>query len=209
MTDVPGVILAGGRSSRMGGGDKCLLELGGIPILDRVFARLRTQAYPIAINANGNVDRFAAYGLPVLADSIEGFAGPLAGVLAGMDWAHGFGVDWIVTVAADTPFFSRRPRRAVVGRRTRIGFAAGNGGYLPRRLQGAQFAIRRSESGAWHFATTCVEAIQAGVRKVVEWTMPHGCERVEFPVGQFDPFFNVNTPDDMATAELLLQGQEA
>ena len=127
MTDLPGVILAGGLSTRMGGGDKCLRELGGLPILDRVLDRLRPQANPIAINANGDPDRFAAYGLPVLADSIDGFAGPLAGVLAGMDWAHGIGCEWIVTVAADTPFFPRRPRDATSGRRNSCACSAGNG----------------------------------------------------------------------------------
>ena len=208
MTDVPGVILAGGRSSRMGGGDKCLLELGGIPILDRVFARLRTQAYPIAINANGNVDRFAAYGLPVLADSIEGFAGPLAGVLAGMDWAHGFGVDWIVTVAADTPFFPEDLAARLSAGARESGLPLAMAVTCPAA---SGRAVRHPTFGIWSVALRddLRRSIQAGVRKVVEWTMPHGCERVEFPVGQFDPFFNVNTPDDMATAELLLQGQEA
>lgn len=208
MTDIPGVILAGGRSTRMGGGDKCLLELGKIPILDRVLIRLRTQAHPIAINANGNVDRFAAYGLPVLADSIEGFAGPLAGVLAGMDWAHGIGADRIVTAAADTPFF---PEDLT----TRLSAGARESG-SPLAMavtcpEASGRVVRHPTFGIWSVALRddLRRSIQDGVRKVVEWTMPHGCERVEFPVGESDPFFNVNTPDDMATAELLLQGQEA
>ena len=207
MTEIPGVILAGGRSSRMGGGDKCLLELGGIPILDRVLARLRTQVRPIAINANGNADRFAAYGLPVLADSIEGFPGPLAGVLAGMDWAYGTGVDRIVTVAADTPFFPEDlvPRLQAGARESGLPLAM-----AVTRPAGSGRTVRHPTFGIWSLALRddLRRSIQAGVRKVVEWTMPHGCERVEFPIGTFDPFFNVNTPDDMATAERLLQDRE-
>ena len=208
MTDIPGVILAGGRSSRMGGGDKCLLELGGIPILDRVLARLRIQACPIAINANGNVDRFAAYGLPVLSDSIEGFAGPLAGVLAGMDWAHGIGADRIVTVAADTPFFPEDLATRLSTGALESGSPLAMAVTCPAE---SGRAVRHPTFGIWSVALRddLRQSIQAGVRKVVEWTMPHGCKRVEFPVGESDPFFNVNTPDDMATAELLLQGQEA
>ena len=100
-----GVILAGGQSSRMGGGDKCLLSLGGRPILAHVIDRLRPQVDGLALNANGDPERFAAFGLPVLPDSVGGFPGPLAGVLAGMDWAAGQGAEAIVTAAADTPFF--------------------------------------------------------------------------------------------------------
>ena len=102
---IGGVILAGGLSSRMGGGDKSLLDLDGRPILAHVIARLSPQVDRLALNANGDPDRFAAFGLPVLADGVEGYAGPLAGVLAGMDWAAGQGIGTIATAAADTPFF--------------------------------------------------------------------------------------------------------
>lgn len=104
---VAGVILAGGLSRRMGGGDKCLLPLGGRPILAHVIDRLRPQVGPLALNANGDPARFAAFGLEVVADDFPGFAGPLAGLLAGMDWAAARGLPLVVTAAADTPFFPR------------------------------------------------------------------------------------------------------
>ena len=100
-----GVVLAGGLATRMGGGDKALLPLGGRSLLAHVLARLERQVGAMALNANGDAARFAEYDLPVLADSIAGYPGPLAGVLAGLDWAATQGADAIVTVAADTPFF--------------------------------------------------------------------------------------------------------
>ncbi|RMF07441.1 MAG: molybdenum cofactor guanylyltransferase MobA, partial [Alphaproteobacteria bacterium] len=104
---VVGVLLAGGQSRRMGGGDKCLLELGGRPLLAHAIERLRPQVTALVLNANGDPRRFSAFGLPVTADPVEGFAGPLAGVLAGIDWAqvHAPESRWIVTAASDTPFF--------------------------------------------------------------------------------------------------------
>ncbi len=105
--DVAGVLLAGGRARRMGGGDKCLRVLAGQTLLARVIARAAPQVGPLVINANGDPARFAAYGLPVVRDSVEGFAGPLAGVLSGMDWAADKAPDcpWIATFATDAPFF--------------------------------------------------------------------------------------------------------
>lgn len=100
-----GVILAGGLATRMGGGDKALLSVGGQTLLHRVIHRLQPQVAGIAVNANGDAARFDGFGLPVLPDSINGFPGPLAGVLAGLDWAAEQGAESIVTVAADTPFF--------------------------------------------------------------------------------------------------------
>ena len=100
-----GVILAGGQARRMGGGDKGLLTLGNRSILERVIARLGPQVSDMALNANGNPERLGDFGLPVISDTVEGFVGPLAGVLAGMEWAAGQGATHIVTVAADTPFF--------------------------------------------------------------------------------------------------------
>ncbi|MEM9095758.1 MAG: NTP transferase domain-containing protein, partial [Pseudomonadota bacterium] len=105
MKKTAGVILAGGLSRRMGGGDKSLLDLGGATILSRVRRRLSEQVEDLALNANGDPSRFRALELPVVPDTIDGFAGPLAGVLAGLDWAAEAGYDKIVTVAADTPFF--------------------------------------------------------------------------------------------------------
>ena len=101
----PGIILAGGRATRMGGGDKGRLKLGDRSLLDRVRDRLASQVGPVALNANGDPARFADLGLPVIADSVADCPGPLAGVLAGLDWAASLGADAVVTVAADTPFF--------------------------------------------------------------------------------------------------------
>ncbi len=105
MTKLLGVILAGGQASRMGGGDKSLLPLAGRRVIDHVLERLRQQVSVIALNANGDPSRFSEFKLPVVADSVSEFPGPLAGVLAGLDWAAEQKCDYILTVAADTPFF--------------------------------------------------------------------------------------------------------
>lgn len=194
-----GVILAGGQATRMGGGDKGLLRLGAHSLLGHVIARLEPQVAALALNANGDGARFAAYGLPVVADSVEGFAGPLAGVLAGLDWAATRGADHIVTAAADTPFFP---------------------GDLVPMLQmaaeeaGAPIALARTEGGRhptfglWPVALRddLRAALGAGVRKVVQWTDRHGTTMAHFPTGAMDPFFNVNTPEDLAAAEAHLAG---
>jgi molybdopterin-guanine dinucleotide biosynthesis protein A len=126
MTEVVGCILAGGLARRMGGGDKGLIRLGGRLVLDHVLDRLEPQVNQIVLNANGDPSRFAGYGLPVVADSIEGFAGPLAGVLAGLDWAHdNTDAQWVATAATDTPFFPAdfvtRMLDGIDGRRGRHG----------------------------------------------------------------------------------------
>lgn len=197
-----GVILAGGRSSRMGGGDKCLLALGDRPILAHVIARLHPQVDGMALNANGDPARFDAFGLPVLPDSVAGFPGPLAGVLAGMDWAAAEGAEAIVTAAADTPFFPddlvRALRTAAVAGDTRLAMAMtpGEGGRLDRH----------PTFGLWpvDLRDDLRQALEGGLRKVVAWTEPLGCARAVFHDRTPDPFFNVNTPEDLARAEALL-----
>lgn len=194
-----GVILAGGQARRMGGGDKALLPLGGDTLLGHVIARLEPQVANLALNANGDPDRFASFGLPVLGDSIDGFAGPLAGVLAGMDWAADRGADHIVTAAADTPFFPPD--------------------LVPRLLlavetSGHPIALAKTESGRhptfglWPVVLRddLRSALASGVRKVVAWTDMHGAASAEFPSGVLDPFFNVNTPEDMKMAKAALEG---
>ncbi len=199
---VAGVILAGGLSRRMGGGDKSLLDLDGRPILDRVIARLSTQVDRLALNANGDPARFAGYGLPILPDGIEGYAGPLAGVLAGMDWAAGQGIDVIVTAAADTPFFPEglviRLRDAARDGSTPLAMA------VTPRDDGEGFD-RHPTFGLWDVALRedLRGALRDGLRKVVAWTEPHGCARAIFEAGAVDPFFNVNTPDDLEAARAL------
>ena len=196
-----GVILAGGLARRMGGGDKGLRRLGHTTILEHVIDRLSPQVAGLALNANGDPERFRSLGLPVIADSIEGFAGPLAGVLAGLDWAADLGAEAIVTAAADTPFFPcdlvPRLQLAAEGMAHPLVLAATREG---DRL------VRHPTFGLWPVALRddLRAALQGGLRKVVLWTDPHGGRLAEFPAGGSDPFFNVNTPEDLAAAEALL-----
>ena len=207
-----GVILAGGLATRMGGGDKGLLSLGGQSLLSRVIDRLSPQVSGLALNANGDAARFAGLGLPVVADTIEGFAGPLAGVLAGLDWAAEQGAEAIVTAAADTPFFPTE----LVARLT----AAAEGQAHPLVLattpksgdevlkSGGKGRVNRHPTfGLWPVALRddLRAALNGGLRKVVLWTDQHGGREALFEAEPFDPFFNVNTPEDLARAEALLQ----
>lgn len=197
-----GVILAGGLATRMGGGDKGALPLGSSTLLDHVIARLSPQVDGLALNANGNATRFAHLGLPVLADSIDGFAGPLAGVLAGLDWAAERGADHIVTAAADTPFFPcdlvPQLQLASEGMAHPLALAA-----TPDPIRGTS---RHPTFGLWPVALRddLRAALNDGVRKVVQWTDGHDGRLAMFPVGAIDPFFNVNTPEDLARAEAML-----
>ncbi|WP_281859512.1 molybdenum cofactor guanylyltransferase MobA [Litoreibacter halocynthiae] len=200
MKQPAGVILAGGQSRRMGGGDKGLLMLGSETLLARVIARLEPQVAEVALNANGDVTRFEPFGLPVIADSIAEFPGPLAGVLAGMDWAAARGHSHIVTAAADTPFFpcDLVPRLMLAAESAPIALAA-----TPDPERGM---ARHPTFGLWpvDLRDDLRAALADGVRKVVAWTDKHGTAMAEFPATPFDPFFNVNTPDDMARAEGFL-----
>ncbi|MBU3034580.1 molybdenum cofactor guanylyltransferase MobA [Tritonibacter mobilis] len=212
MTQPLGVILAGGLATRMGGGDKGLLSLGGESLLSRVIDRLSPQVAGLALNANGDAARFAGLGLPVVADTIEGFAGPLAGVLAGLDWAAEQGAEAIVTAAADTPFFPHDLVARLV--------AASDGQSHPLVLattpksgdevlkSGGKGRVNRHPTfGLWPVALRddLRAALEGGLRKVVLWTDQHGGREALFEAEPFDPFFNVNTPDDLARAEGLLQ----
>ena len=200
MTDLPGVILAGGRATRMGGGDKGLRVVAGERLLDRVIARLRPQCGAMAINANGDPARFAEFGLPVLADSLPDHPGPLAGVLAGFDWAAALGAEAIVTVAADTPFF---PTDLVV----RLRDAAGPSGLTLAASRDAEGKLWQHPTfGLWPVALRedLRTALDGGLRKIVRWTDRHGAGVAEFASDPFDPFFNINTPEDIAEAERLV-----
>ena len=197
-----GVILAGGRSTRMGGGDKGLLRLGNATLLAHVIERLAPQVAGLALNANGDAARFAQYDLPVLPDSIDGFAGPLAGVLAGLDWAAQQGADTIVTAAADTPFFPGDlvPRLLLASEGMTHPLALAT---TPDAKRGR---VRHPTFGVWPVAwrDDLRDALRAGLRKVVLWTEQHEGREALFPVTTFDPFFNVNTPEDLKHAESLL-----
>lgn len=200
MTKPLGIILAGGRATRMGGGDKGLKRVGGVPLLDRVIERLSPQVAQLALNANGDPSRFDAYGLPVLPDSLPDHPGPLAGVLAGMDWAAEMGFDAIVTAAADTPFF---PADLVA----QLQAAAGPTGLaLAASRQPDGKVMRQPTFGLWPVALRedLRAALQGGLRKIVIWTDGHQAGQAVFDVAGFDPFFNVNTPEDIDEAERLL-----
>jgi len=203
MTKPLGVILAGGLSRRMGGGDKSLLLLDNNTILQHVIDRLTPQVSAVALNVNGDPARFADYGLPVIADSIDGFAGPLAGVLAGLDWAAKQGADQIVTAAADTPFFplDLATRLADAARDCRVGLA------LAMTQEPARGLCRHPTFGLWPVALRedLRAALAAGTRKVVAWTDGHNGANALFENTLQDPFFNVNTPDDLRVAQNLLK----
>ena len=192
------VILAGGQATRMGGGDKGLRMVAGQPLLTHVLARLAPQVGRIALNANGDPARFAAYDLPVIADSLPDWPGPLAGVLAGMDWAASQGAQAVVSVAADTPFF---PRNLVA----RLQAAAGPSGLALAATREGDKLWRHPTFGLWPVALRddLRAALQGGLRKVVLWTDRHGAGTAEFPSAPVDPFFNINTPEDIAIAGRL------
>ncbi|WP_238368401.1 molybdenum cofactor guanylyltransferase MobA [Mesobacterium pallidum] len=203
-----GVILAGGQATRMGGGDKALLTLGGQTLLARVEERLAPQVADVALNANGDPERFGAFGLPVIADTIQGFPGPLAGVLAGLDWAATQGAEAIVTVAADTPFFpcDLVPRLLLASEgQTHSLVLAATKGDAETKSKSRSGLIRHPTFGLWPVALRddLRDALQGGLKKVVLWTDRHGGRECLFPSDPFDPFFNVNTPEDLARAEAL------
>ncbi len=196
---VAGVVLAGGLARRMGGGDKAMLTVAGRPLLDHVIARLRPQVSEVVLNANGAPERFATFGLPVIADTVDGFAGPLAGVLAGMRWAADRGHEAIVSAAGDTPFFPTDlvARLEAVRGTNPIAMAATED---PDRGRSDHptFAL-------WPVALAddLEHALtQENLRKVIVWTDRQGCARAVFDGNGF-PFFNVNTPEDLAEAERI------
>jgi len=199
-----GVILAGGLSRRMGGGDKGLLELAGKPMLSHVVERLAPQVARLIINANGAPERFSALGLPVVADTVTGFAGPLAGVLAGMRWAltHAPDASFIVSAAGDAPLLPRdlavRLADAVRGGGGRIALAQSYGALHP-------------VIGLWplDLADDLEAGLRGGIRKVLDFTRRHGTVCVPFaPVElcglSIDPFFNANTPAELDQLRGLL-----
>lgn len=201
---VAGVLLAGGLSRRMGGGDKSLRVLAGATILDRVIARARPQVVALALNANGDPARFATYGLPVVADSIPDFAGPLAGVLAGLDWAAAQvpGTTHVASFATDAPFLPidlvARLTAAVSDGKHELACAASNGRAHP-------------VFGLWPLALRedLRAALTSGLRKVDQWTARHRLATVEFSTKPYDPFFNANTPEDLNEGERVSRTADA
>jgi molybdopterin-guanine dinucleotide biosynthesis protein A len=201
--NIIGLLLAGGQSRRMGGGDKALRMLGGLSLLERVIERLRPQVDMLVLNANGDPSRFVRFGLPVVADSVPGFAGPLAGVLAGLDWtaAHHPDCRFVASVATDAPFLPHdlvaRLVESVEQSGSDLACAASGGrahpvfGLWPVELRED---LRRAVA-------------EDGIRKVDQWTARHRRTMVSFPIGPIDPFFNANRPEDFAAAQRLLESQ--
>jgi molybdenum cofactor guanylyltransferase len=195
-------VLAGGLARRMGGGDKARIEIGGVSILDRVLATLSAHCPRIVINANGDPARFEDTGLPVVPDNVEGHPGPLAGVLAGLDWLAGqkLGIEWMVSVPGDCPFL---PDDLV----ERL--------HSARRQAGVPLACARS--GEWRHPVVALwpvalredlrkALVEDDIRKIELWTARHGVATVDWPADPVDPFLNVNTPEDVARAEQMAAG---
>ena len=192
-----GVILAGGLARRLGGGDKALHEVAGRPLLAHAIERLKPQVSRIVLNANGAPARFEPFGLPGVPDTVEGFAGPLAGVLAGLDWAaeNAPECEWVVTVATDAPFFPddlvARLAAAVESENADLACAETGGrthpvfGLWPIRLRAD---LRQA-------------LVEEDIRKVDLWTARHSLAVVPFPAPVVDPFFNINHPEDVVAAE--------
>jgi len=196
-----GVILAGGLSRRMGGGDKPLLSLGARPLLEHVAGRLAPQCASLILNANGDPNRFRSAGIPVVPDSVPGCPGPLAGILAGLEWAAACRpeIEWAVSVPGDTPFIP---------------------GDLVRRLHEARsdagMPLACAASGAEvHYAVALwpvrlrQELRQAiteqNMRRLGDWVKLHGCAEAAWTADPVDPFFNINTPAELAQADDLLR----
>jgi len=200
MAAIAGVLLAGGLSRRMGGGDKCLRPLAGRSILARIIERVLPQVDGLLLNANGDPARFVAYGLPVRSDVVAGFPGPLAGVLTGMAWARECmpEASLLASFASDAPFL---PRDLVARLRA------------ARDANSAEIACARS-GGQSHpvFALWPLALmddlrralVEEDIRKVDVWTARHKLVEVDFACEPVDPFFNTNRPEDLAEAEMLL-----
>jgi molybdopterin-guanine dinucleotide biosynthesis protein A len=206
MTPAPlplGLVLAGGLARRMGGGDKTRIRIGGKTILERVLARFKPQCTAVILNANGDPVRFADTGLPVVPDTVPGFAGPLAGILAGLDWtaAHAPAIPDVASVPGDCPFLPGD----LVGR-------------LSAARQAAGVPLACARSGDWRHPVVGLwpvalredlrkALVEEDMHKIETWTARHGIAVGDWPATPIDPFFNVNTPADVAEAERIAAQQ--
>jgi molybdenum cofactor guanylyltransferase len=194
-----GIVLAGGLARRMGGGDKARIRVGGVSILDRVIARLRPQCSRLILNANIDPARFADTGLTVIADSVPDHAGPLAGILAGLDWTadHAPQIAWVVSAPSDCPFLPRD----LVAR-------------LHQARVAADATLACARSGEWRHPVVALWPVALredlrraltteGLRKVDQWTARYRLGIAEWPAAPVDPFFNVNTPAEAAEADRM------
>jgi molybdopterin-guanine dinucleotide biosynthesis protein A len=198
-TEAFGLVLAGGLARRMGGGDKAMIRVGERTILEHTVARFAPQVTGVVLNANGDPARFSSYGLPVIADSVPDFAGPLAGILAGLDWmaANKPNIEWLISVPGDCPFLPCD---------------------LVQRLHDARLEQAKplacAQSGDWRHPVVGLwpvalredlrrAIVDEGLRKIEVWTARHGVALAEWPTEPVDPFFNVNTPEDVERATEL------
>jgi len=190
-----GILLAGGLATRMGGGDKSLKLLGGRPILAHVIERIRPQVSALALNANGDPARLAEWGLTVVPDALPDFPGPLAGIHAGMVWARAHGVSDIVSIPTDTPFL---PADLV----DRLLAARGDADIVVARSEGQPHPVVT----LWPvgLANELHRLVGEGMRRVTEFAGRHKVAYADFPVGEIDPFLNINRPEDLARAEALV-----
>ncbi|MFH5775203.1 molybdenum cofactor guanylyltransferase MobA [Paracoccus sp. NGMCC 1.201697] len=200
MTAPAAVILAGGLSTRMGGGNKALRLLGGETLLARVISRLQPQCGALAINANGDPEQFEDYELPVIADGFSGYAGPMAGVLAGMDWAAAQGLAEVVSVSVDTPFLPHDLVHRLIEARGRSGLAvaasAGRNGVLRDHPTCSLWPVAlRGELRA---------ALESGLHRIGQFAAAYDPGRAVFDSNPRDPFMNLNTPEDLSDAARLL-----
>jgi molybdenum cofactor guanylyltransferase len=196
---IVGVLLAGGLGRRMGGGDKCLRPLVGRPLLAHVIDRLRPQVHRLVLNANGDPGRFAGFRLPIVADDVPDFAGPLAGILAGLEWAAREVPDCPIVLSSptDAPFLPTDLADKLMAARVSSGadiiMAASNGRTHP------VVALWPVElAGDLRLAL-----LKEGVRKVDVWTARYRVAVVPFPVEGVDAFFNANGPEDLVEAEKM------
>jgi molybdopterin-guanine dinucleotide biosynthesis protein A len=201
MSDAPvcGIILAGGLARRMGGGDKPLKIIAGKPILAHVIERLKPQCARLVLNANGDPARFAEFGLPIVADDVPGFAGPLAGILAGLDWAarNVPEVECALSIAADTPFIPRDLAERLVSARAneaRDIAVAASGGRTHPVIALWPVSLRMTLRSA---------LVDEGERKIDRFTARYEVAEVSWPNQPYDPFFNVNETGDIAAAEAI------
>jgi len=197
--DIPGVLLAGGLARRMGGGDKPMRTIAGKTILERVIARLSPQCDGLVLNANGEPSRFASFGLPVIADTVADFPGPLAGILAALDWMaeHRPEVKFVLSAAADCPFLPpdlvARLEEARAAQNAELAVAASNGQTHP--VIGLWSVRLRNELRH--------ALVKEDIRKIDRWTARYPLATVTWPTAPLDPFFNANTREDIAEADRL------
>jgi molybdenum cofactor guanylyltransferase len=197
--EIPGVLLAGGLARRMGGGDKPMRRIAGRTILDRAITRLKPQCDGLIINANGDPARFASFGLPVVADSVADFPGPLAGILAALDWvaANRPDVSLMLSAAADCPFLPRdlvsRLHQALMKENQQLAVAASDGQSHP--VIGLWSVALREELRH--------ALVVEDIRKIDRWTARYRLATVTWPTTPLDPFFNANTVEDIAEADRL------